>query len=191
MGYTMSSILTTGGIRGQKKHMGWFQPRSFNMGISRKVFEATGGFQFTHLAEDVELSIRMRKAGFKVGLIPDAFVYHKRRTSLGEFYRQVYNFGRGRIMVGRIHPDEVKLAHWFPTIFVVGIFGAVLISPLFPLLSLLAILVYLLYILLIFFHSLVVNRNLGVALLSVPSALLQLWGYGAGFLKEWVRSYTT
>jgi glycosyltransferase involved in cell wall biosynthesis len=191
MGYTMSSTLTTGGIRGQKKHMGWFQPRSFNMGISRKVFEATGGFQFTHLAEDVELSIRMRKAGFKVGLIPDAFVYHKRRTNLGEFYRQVYNFGRGRIMVGRIHPDEVKLTHWFPTIFVVGIFGAVLISPLFPLLSLLAILVYLLYILLIFLHSLVVNHHLGVALLSVPSALLQLWGYGSGFLKEWVRSYTT
>lgn len=190
MGYTMSSVLTTGGIRGQKKHVGWFQPRSFNMGISKKVFEVTGGFKFSYLAEDVELSIRMRKAGFRIGLIPDAFVYHKRRTNLREFYRQVYGFGRGRVMVGRAHPEEIKLAHWFPTVFISGVFVTVLISPFYPTLSLFGAIGYLIYFLLILFHSLKVNRNLGVAILSVPSAFLQLWGYGTGFFREWLRSYT-
>lgn len=190
MGYTMSSVLTTGGIRGQRKHVGWFQPRSFNMGISRKVFEVTGGFKFSHLAEDVEFSIRMRKAGFKIGLIPEAFVYHKRRTNFKEFYRQVFNFGRGRVMVGRVHPEEIKAAHWFPTVFISGVFATVLISPFYPTLSLLGVIGYLSYFLLIFFHSLKVNQNLGVAILSVPSALLQLWGYGTGFFKEWLKSYT-
>lgn len=190
MGYTMSSVLTTGGIRGQQKHVGWFQPRSFNMGISRKVFEATGGFKFSHLAEDVEFSIRMKKEGFKVGLIPEAFVYHKRRPNFKEFYRQVFNFGRGRAMVGQAHPQEVKLTHWFPTAFILGVFVTVLISPFYPTVSLLAAIGYLVYFLLIFFHSLKVNRNLGVAILSVPSALLQLWGYGTGFFKEWLKSYT-
>ncbi len=161
------------------------------MGISKKVFEATGGFKFSHLAEDVELSIRMRKAGFRIALIPDAFVYHKRRTNFREFYRQVYSFGRGRVMVGRAHPEEIKLAHWFPTVFISGVFVTILISPLYPTLSLLGVIGYLSYFLLIFFDSLKVNRNFSVAILSIPSAFLQLWGYGTGFFREWLRSYTT
>jgi cellulose synthase/poly-beta-1,6-N-acetylglucosamine synthase-like glycosyltransferase len=189
MGYTMSSVLTTGGIRGSKKGIGWFQPRSFNMGISREVFEKTGGFNFTHLAEDIELSIRIKKAGFKVELIADAFVYHKRRADLMSFYHQVYNFGRGRVMVGRVFPEEVKLTHWFPTLFVVGAFVMVLLIPFYPHLSTLIAFGYVVYLALILFHSFYNNKNLHVALLSVPSALLQLWGYGSGFLKEWFKSY--
>ena len=111
MAYTMSSILTTGGIRGGKKRIGWFQPRSFNMGISREVFARTQGFAFDRYAEDIEFSIRMRKAGFRVGLIADAFVYHKRRATFAQFFKQVFNFGRGRVLVGRRHPEEVKLTH--------------------------------------------------------------------------------
>src|SRR5688572_11379531 len=120
MGYTMSSLLTTGGIRGGKKHLGWFQPRSFNMGISRRVYEATSGFKFDRYAEDIEFSIRMKKAGFKVGLIPDAFVYHKRRIDFKQFYNQVYNFVRGRALIGRVHPEEIKITYWFHAFFFLG-----------------------------------------------------------------------
>lgn len=187
MGYTMSSVLTTGGIRGGKKHLGWFQPRSFNMGLSRKVFEATGGFRFDRYAEDIELSIRMRNSSFRVGLIPEAFVYHKRRTDFSQFYQQVYNFGKGRARVGQAFPDEVKITHWFPAFFVIGVCGLLLMAfihtPLF-FLGLIALSIYLLAILL---HSFQVNRKFDVAILSVPSAWLQLWGYGVGFLKEWFR----
>lgn len=190
MGYTMSSFLTTGGIRGGKKHVGWFQPRSFNMGISREVFQKTKGFTFTHLAEDIEFSIRMKKAGFNVKLIPGAFVYHKRRSSLSQFYHQVESFGRGRIQVGRVHPEEVKLAHWFPSFFVLGIFVAFLLLLFNMTLGVWLIVGYAIYVILIFLHAWMVNRNLKVALLSVPSALIQLWGYGIGFFKEWIKSYT-
>lgn len=184
MGYTMSSVLTTGGIRGGAKRLGWFQPRSFNMGMKRKVFEATGGFKFARSAEDIELSINMKKAGFKIGLIKDAFVYHKRRTNLKQFYHQVFNFGRGRAMVGEIHPEEVKLTHWFPSFFLIGTVS-ILVLPLFSTaLFSIGICLFTLYVLAIFFHSLTETKHIGVALLSIPSALLQLYGYGAGFLNE-------
>lgn len=190
MGYTMSSFLTTGGIRGGKKHVGWFQPRSFNMGISRLVFEKTNGFAFTHLAEDIELSIRMKQQGFRVKLIPEAFVYHKRRTNLKEFYHQVKNFGKGRVMVGRIHPHEVKLTHWFPSLFFLGAFISLLLFPFSPDFSAFLMTGYLVYFLLVFLHAFLITQSFNVALLSVPSSAVQLFGYGIGFLKEWAKPYT-
>ncbi len=184
MAYTMSSVFTTGGIRGGKKRLGWFQPRSFNMGISRSVFEQTKGFRFERFAEDIEFSIRMKKTGFNIGLIPEAYVFHKRRTNLKAFYQQVFNFGRGRVMVGRVYPDEIKLTHWFPAVFFVCscflLFLPIFDIPLFKI----GITFYGLYLITILLDSFIVNKNLLVALLSVPAALLQLWGYGMGFMKE-------
>ena len=186
MGYTMSSVLTTGGIRGGKKK--GFQPRSFNMGISKEVFEKTGGFKFDRLAEDIELSIRMKKLGFNVGLIPEAFVYHKRRTTLNQFYHQVFNFGRGRILVGKAHSGEVKITHWFPTLFTIGL----LLIPILLFLTRFAtwyIAIYGLYFVGIFIDSWRQNRSILVAIMSVPSAFTQLFGYGLGFLSQWRKSY--
>ena len=188
MGYTMSSVLTTGGIRGGKQRIGWFQPRSYNMGLSRSVFEKTGGFKFSHFAEDIELSIRMKKSGFKVGLIADAFVYHKRRATFRQFFRQVFNFGKGRVLIGSAHPEEIKPAHWFPTLFLLASAGLLLLPLLSIALFKFGVFMFLLYLAAIFLHSLIENKNLSVAILSVPSALLQLWGYGLGFLNEMFKS---
>lgn len=182
MAYTMSSVITTGGIRGGKA--GGFQPRSFNMGISRRVFEKTKGFRFTRLAEDIELSVRMKNEGFKSVLIPEAFVYHKRRATLSQFYKQVSNFGRGRIRVGRAHSGSVKLTHWLPTLFLAGLlalpFLYVLNAPLF----LLVVAGYVLFSIAILMDAYQASKNIRVALLSVPAAFVQLTGYGAGFFKE-------
>ncbi len=182
MAYTMSSFLTTGGIRGGRRRIGWFQPRSFNMGISRSVYERTKGFSFDRFAEDIEFSIRMRKAGFRTTLIPDAFVFHKRRTDFAQFFRQVFNFGMGRAMIARVHPEEVKLTHWFPAAFLIGTLALPFLwfasAPLFAVASG----VVLFYLAIILLHSLFLNRHLGVAVLSVISAVVQLWGYGLGFL---------
>lgn len=184
MGYTMSSFLTTGGIRGGKKRVGGFQPRSFNMGMSRGVFEATGGFKLNRFAEDIELSIRIRKAGFKIGLIPEAFVYHKRRTNFRDFYRQVYNFGRGRAIVGRLHPKEIKLTHWFPAFFLIGIAITLFLPLVSRTLFLASVGLLSIYILSVLALAYVASKNFSVALLAVPAAVLQLTGYGAGFLRE-------
>lgn len=189
MAYTMSSVLTTGGIRGGKKRIGWFQPRSFNMGISRGVFEATGGFKFDRFAEDIEFSIRMRNLGFKVGLIPDAFVYHKRRTSFAQFYKQVFNFGKGRALVGKVYPQEVKITHWIPSLFTLGtlmMMGTLLIDTrwfgvLFS--------GFVFYLLAILVHAVLTTRSLAVGVLAVPAALIQFFGYGFGFLQERLKSY--
>ncbi|HRG10147.1 MAG TPA: glycosyltransferase [Cyclobacteriaceae bacterium] len=182
MAYTMASVFTTGGIRGGNKK--GFQPRSFNMGISRNVFEQTKGFVFDRFAEDIELSIRMRKQGFNVVLIPDAFVYHKRRTSFHEFFKQVSNFGKGRVLVGQAHPGEIKPTHWFPALFLLALCAIPLVALLFPKLGVLLTIGYLGYFLLIGFHSFYTVKSLHVAVLSVPSAFIQLTGYGIGFLKQ-------
>ena len=92
----MTSFLTTGGIRGSKKGLEKFVPRTFNMGFSREVYQKVGGFK-DMFGEDIDLSTRIRKAGFTVELFPEAYVYHKRRVSLKSFYRQVYVFGMARV----------------------------------------------------------------------------------------------
>jgi glycosyltransferase involved in cell wall biosynthesis len=184
MAYTMSSFFTTGGIRGGSKRIGWFQPRSFNMGISRHVFENTGGFKFDRYAEDIEFSIRMKNAGFNVALIPNAFVYHKRRTSLNQFYHQVFNFGRGRVLVGKVYPSEVKLTHWFPSLFFIGLF-TIPISAIIDLrLSLTLLALYLFYFVFIALGALFSTKSILVSILAAPAAFTQLMGYGLGFLKE-------
>lgn len=184
MAFTMSSVLTTGGIRGKKNSVGSFQPRSFNMGISRNVYDKTQGFSFSRLAEDIELSIRMRKLGFNVVLLAEAFVYHKRRTTLRQFYHQVSSFGKGRVQVGKAHPGEVKLTHWFPALFLVGMFSPLIVLPFSSPLAIAALAGYVLYFLAIFIDAYRVNKSLYVAALSIPAAFIQLTGYGSGFLKQ-------
>jgi glycosyltransferase involved in cell wall biosynthesis len=184
MAYTMSSLLTTGGIRGKAVRVGAFQPRSFNMGLSRRALEATGGFRFSHFAEDIELSIRMRQQGLKVGLITEAFVYHKRRATFAQFFRQVSNFGRGRVQVGRAHPNEVKVTHWFPAIFLLSLMALLPIALFSVSLFKFGAIMFGLYLASIMVHAYAQTRNVEVALLSVPAVLVQMIGYGSGFLKE-------
>jgi glycosyltransferase involved in cell wall biosynthesis len=186
MGFTMASFWTTGGIRGGKKNN--FQPRSFNMGMSRIVFEQTKGFAFDRFAEDIELSIRIRKLGFTTALIPDAYVFHKRRTTFSQFFNQVSNFGKGRILVGRNHAGEVKLTHWFPSLFLIGLLSLPFLFLISSLLFTIALAGYFLYFLMILLDALRVTHSPIVALLSIPSALIQLIGYGYGFLKELIVS---
>ena len=184
MAYTMSSVLTTGGIRGGKNQAETFQPRSFNMGVSRKVWETTGGFQFDRLAEDIEWSIRIRKAGFKIGLIADAFVYHKRRTELSQFFRQVEGFGRGRVRVGKAQPGEVKPAHWFPTFVLLGFLALPIILILFRDLGIIGYTVLFFYWAAIAIDCYQQTKSVATSLLSVPAAMVQFFGYGWGFLSE-------
>lgn len=185
--YSMTSPLTTGGIRGNKRHMGTFHPRSFNMGVSRKVWESVGGYKLTRLGEDIEYSIRIQRSGFRIGLIHEAFVYHKRRTNFSQFYRQLHFFGRARINIFRHFPGELKLVHFFPALFTV--FCAVwLLSNLlaWPVRELCNLSVAL-YILMLYFHSFYVSRSMTVAALAVPAAFIQLIAYGLGFMQEGYR----
>jgi glycosyltransferase involved in cell wall biosynthesis len=186
MAYTMSSVLTTGGIRGNKKHVGWFQPRSFNMGMHRLVFEKTGGFQFDRYAEDVEFSIRLRNAGYRVGLIEEAFVYHQRRENLLQFWWQVANFGKGRVMVGRKYPAELKWVHAFPTLFLMALVALPLLLIVWPRFGQICLAGFSLFFLALFFDCLRQTRSLVVAFWALPAALVQLTGYGFGFLKAYL-----
>ena len=181
---SMTSPLTTGGIRGNKKRIGPFHPRSFNMGISRAVFEHTGGYIITRMGEDIEFSIRIHEAGFRVGLIPDAYVYHKRRTNFRDFFKQLHFFGRARINIGRFYPSEIRAVHFFPMIFTLGVVS-LLILPFVSLKLFYALLgIYGLYFLLLFLDSFLRTRNMAVAILCVPAGFIQLFAYGIGFMQE-------
>ncbi len=199
--YSMTSPFTTGGIRGNKKHVGQFHPRSFNLGISRKVWEATGGFKLSRRSEDIEFSIRMINSGFKVGLIPDAYVYHKRRTSFNQFYQQTHNFGKGRIDIYCLYPKELKPVHALPAVFVLGLVFLLMINVInlltmdeiyfFHVLGLIGNVLLVLYTLLLFLHAFIKTKNLWVAVLSVGAAYTQLIAYGSGFMSQYASRFIT
>ena len=177
--YAMTSFFTTGGIRGGKKKMDKFYPRSFNLGIKKSVFEALEGFAPMRYGEDIDLSTRIFRNGYSCRLFPEAFVYHKRRVKFSSFFRQVKHSGEARIILKNKYPDTFKLVHLLPAAFVVGNLFLVLLGIFHHWLWLAPIL---LYCLMVFADSLVKNKSLKVALLSVPAAYVQLFGYGTGFI---------
>lgn len=189
--FAMTSFLTTGGIRGGSEKIDKFQPRSFNMGISKKAFEASGGFGNIHPGEDPDLTIRLWKLGFRTRLFPSAFVYHKRRIDWEKFSIQVSKFGKARPILNYWHPQYSKPTYWFPSLFVLGLIASVLALFLlfdwsyndWPLR------LYMLYFTAIFITSAVQNRNPLIGLLSVVAAWKQFTGYGFGFLKSFYRIY--
>ena len=186
--YSMTSPFTTGGIRGNKKGIGQFHPRSFNMGISRQVWEKAGGFIITRSGEDIEYSIRIHNMGFKIGLIPEAKVYHKRRTSFLQFYKQLHFFGRARINVYKFFPSELKAVHFFPAVFTLGLIFTIIANALSWPIAKLADFLLLIFILLIYFHSRSKNKSVKVAFLSIVAAFIQLIAYGLGFMQDfWKR----
>ncbi len=180
--YSMTSFFTTGGIRGGKKKLDKFFPRSFNMGVRRDVYLELGGFSKMRFGEDVDFSYRIVEAGYQPQLFPEAWVWHKRRTDFRKFFRQVYNSGIARINLEKRHPGTMKLVHLLPTIFTLGVLGCLLLAPFCYGLTLLPLL---LYCLLLLTDSTIQNKSLKVGLLSIPAAFTQLMGYGFGFIESW------
>ena len=181
--YAMTSLLTTGGIRGNKKSMSKFQPRSFNMGVKKSAFDNVGGFSEMRIGEDPDLSMSLWEAGFTTAFFDDIGVYHKRRTDLGKFSKQVYQFGVARPILNQRHPTSVKLSFAFPSVFLMGyIMGIV---EYFWLGRPILLSFYGLYTFLIFFHALYKTKNLSIASMAIIASYIQLFSYGYGFLKSW------
>jgi glycosyltransferase involved in cell wall biosynthesis len=196
--YSMTSFYTTGGIRGGKKKLDKFYPRSFNMGIRRDVYRQLGGFSKMRFGEDIDFSIRIFKGGYRCRLFPDAWVWHKRRTDFRKFWRQVYNSGIARINLYKKYPDSLKLVHLLPMVFTVGVIGLLLLllvglglctfSPdkaVGTALCYLSLLPLVLYAAIIFLDSDLKNKSALIGLLSIRAAFTQLMGYGFGFISAW------
>lgn len=179
--FSMTSFLTTGGIRGGSEKIDKFQPRSFNMGLSKKAFEASQGYGNIHPGEDPDLSIRLWKMNFETRLFPNAYVYHKRRIDWSKFYKQVNKFGKARPILDSWYPEYSKLTFFFPTLFLLGfiasIFFLVLGISLF-------LALYGLYFLAIFIVSTLQNKSLKIGFFSLFAVVTQFYGYGTGFLKS-------
>ena len=196
--YSMTSFFTTGGIRGGKKKLDKFYPRSFNMGIRRDVYQELGGFSKMRFGEDIDFSIRIFKAGKRCRLFPKAWVWHKRRTDFRKFWKQVYNSGIARINLYKKYPDSLKLVHLLPMVFTVGTACLLLLilSGLFllcipiiniigSLLVMIGLIPLLLYSIIICVDSTMQNNSLKIGLLSIAAAFIQLTGYGCGFISAW------
>jgi len=182
--YAMTSPLTTGGIRGSKKKMDRFYPRSFNLGIRKEVFDTVKGFSPMRFGEDLDLSMRIIEHDFSTGLIIDAFVYHKRRTSFKAFYKQVFNSGIARINLNKRHPNSLKLVHCLPAIFTMGVVFLLILSLFLPI-----SIIFLLFPAIAFaLDALLRTGELKTAILAAPASYTQLMGYGCGFIKAfWIR----
>ena len=180
--YVMTSFLTTGGIRGSKNSLQKFEPRSFNMGISREAFEKTGGFGKIHPGEDPDLSQRIIRAGYETIFIPNAFVYHKRRISWRKFYIQVKKFGLVRPILNKRYPSSAKITFWFPSLFVVFVISSIILGSLIHWLFVAPLIFYLI---MIFLDSSFKNKSLYIGILSVFAVFIQFFGYGFAFIKSY------
>lgn len=212
--YAMTSFFTTGGIRGGKKKLDKFYPRSFNMGVRKEVYQALGGFSKMRFGEDIDFSIRIFKGGYVCRLFPEAWVWHKRRTDLKKFFKQVHNSGIARINLYKKYPESLKLVHMLPAVFTLGVVFLLLLFmvglglmafnwlgimasavedasmlhvgvSLGGLVCLCSLLPLLILSLVICIDSAYRNRSLWIGLLSVPASFIQLTGYGSGFLRAW------
>lgn len=179
--YAMTSFFTTGGIRGGKKKLDKFYPRSFNMGVKREVYKLLGGFSKMRFGEDIDFSYRIVKGGYSCRLFPRAWVYHKRRTDLKKFFKQVHNSGIARINLHLKYPGTLKPVHLLPALFTLGTAGLLIGGAFTPY----ALLPLLLFCLLICIDSAIQNKNIRVGFLSIAASFVQLTGYGTGFLRAW------
>jgi glycosyltransferase involved in cell wall biosynthesis len=179
--YSMTSLLTTGGIRGKKKGVGKFQPRSFNMGLSKAAFEKTNGFSDLRAGEDIDLTFRVWEAGFETQLIEEAFVYHKRRNSIPSFFKQTFAFGTARPKLNKRYPKTAKLTYWFPSLFALG-FDMSIVLLFFGFWYPAAF--FGVYLIAIFSDATVENKSIKVGFLSIVTSLTQFFGYGLGFLES-------
>lgn len=184
--FSMTSWITTGGIRGKKTLN--FEPRSFNMGISKTAFQASGGFGNIHPGEDPDLSIRLKALGFKSKLIKEAYVYHKRRVTLSSFYSQLYKFGMVRPILNRWHPQSKNVVHYFPSLMILGAIGSVILWIIGISMGLL---IYAFYLLLIFITALIRLRNIKESLLAVLASGLMFASYGSGYIFSWFKLFTS
>ena len=182
--FSMTSFLTTGGVRGKSEKIEKFQPRSFNMGISKEAFTASGGFGNIHPGEDPDLSIRLWKLGYTTKLFKDAFVYHKRRIDWDKFYKQVNKFGKARPILDKWHPEYKKITFLFPTLFMLG-FAASLILMLINVYFF--IYLYILYFVMVFVLASRQNKNIKIGLLALVAVAIQFYGYGSGYLKAFIK----
>jgi glycosyltransferase involved in cell wall biosynthesis len=190
--FSMTSVFTTGGIRGKAQNMGGqFHPRSFNMGISRKVWEATKGFKITRMGEDIEFSIRCISQGFTSGLLPKAFIYHKRRTSFSQFYKQLHFFGRARINISRFYPKELKWVHFLPLAYFLFFWNTIFLNIIDVNLGIYFSSILAFYWALLLIDGLLSTKNIQVACLGLIAANIQLLAYGKGFLEEGLKKITS
>ncbi|MBE7661248.1 glycosyltransferase family 2 protein [Tenacibaculum finnmarkense] len=179
--YSMTSVLTTGGIRGKKKGLGKFQPRSFNLGISKKAFIKTAGFSRMKAGEDIDLTFRLWENGFETQLIEKAFVYHKRRSTIKQFFKQTFAFGTARPILNAKYPESAKLTYWFPSVFIIGFLVSLLLLS-FGCWQI--FMCYVCYFTAIFIDAYRQNKSVNIAAKSKLTTLVQFTGYGLGFLKS-------
>lgn len=182
--YAMTSFLTTGGIRGKKAHIGKFQLRGFNMGMRREAFFAVGGYSGMQVAEDIDLSMRLQKSGYTTALIPEAFVYHRRKSSVYRFYKQLYFHGKGRIDLHVKHGDALKFVHLLPSFFVIYLLAGIIASLLLPLFLYLFTASLGVYILSVFIDAAIRNRSIATGFVSILTSFELLIAYGLGVMRN-------
>lgn len=187
MDFAMTSFWTTGGIRGKLKDPTKYQARGFNMGVSRTVFESIGGFVDPNRGEDIEWSIRIKKAGFKLELVEEAFVYHKRKNTLKSFAKQAFSFGRNRVNVSRFHPEAIKFVHWLPTFFLMFLLSILVNAIFFRVLIIPHLLIFGVWSGLVIYQASWRYKSILVGDLALMTSIVQLCGYGSGLVFELFR----
>jgi len=188
--YSMTSFITTGGLRGKKgKKLARFYPRSFNMGLKKELWMKIGGFGTLRHGQDIEFSHRIIKSGAKV-LYIDAPVFHKRRTNIKRFYKQVFNWGVARINLYRLDRGMLELLHAAPAIATLIVFFILILAIFFKLFQFILFCGLVFGAIILFFSvidSIFKYKSIRPALWLPFVMPAQIFGYGSGFIYNYVR----
>jgi cellulose synthase/poly-beta-1,6-N-acetylglucosamine synthase-like glycosyltransferase len=188
--FVMTSPLTTGGLRGAKKQLARYYPRTFNMAISRKAYEKVGGFKEWYHGEDVEMSFRIKEAGFKLIYCDDAKVYHHRPATFSSFFLQLLKMGEARWLLFRTHRELIEPLFLLPPSAIVLLTVLLVLSPFSPaILSLLQALLTLgiIYLAMVGLSAWSAFKSVRAFFLAPLAFICQQVGYGAGFLYGLTR----
>jgi glycosyltransferase involved in cell wall biosynthesis len=189
--YSMTSFITTGGLRGKKgKKLAKYYPRSFNMGLSRDLWKQIGGFGSLRHGQDIEFSNRIIRSGAHVIFVDNAEVFHKRRTNLKRFYKQVFNWGVARINLYKIDKSMLEPLHLMPAIVTFCVAMIIILAFIFEFftrLALAGLVIGVIILIICMIDSIKIYKSIIPALYLPLVMPAQIIGYGLGFIYNFIR----
>ena len=165
---------------------GEVDPTSSGAMYARSVFEGIGYFdEIFDACEDVDFNFRIKKSGLKSFLSPRLKVSYYPRSSIGELWRQMVRYGKGRFRFAFKH-REFSLVQWLAGAGVFGFFLLLFLSLFSSAIASTFRTITALYLLVVVFYSLflALKEKHSGCLLYGPLIFPTIhFGLGAGFLS--------
>jgi len=135
------------------------------------------------MAQDLEFNLRLREAGFKLMLVPDAKIfYYRRHISMKLLAKRMFKYGLWRTLITKKHPKSFRIHLFFPFILIISVASLPFFASLNLLVTQIIIGGLITYFLSIFTSSIMISirRKKIKYIISFPVYLIHHFSYGFG-----------